>query len=57
MFPILVEILLMYQKKVCERPTTHYQSTTPCLSDPVYLEILPKCDYAIHTFEKKVFPK
>ncbi len=35
----------------------HYQSTTLCLSDPVYLEILSKCDYAIRTFEKKVFPK
>ncbi len=35
----------------------HYQSTTLCLSDPVYLEILSKCDYAIRTFEMKVFPK
>jgi hypothetical protein len=35
----------------------HYQSTTPCLSNLVYLEILTKCDYAIRTFEKKVFPK
>ncbi len=34
-----------------------YQSTTPCLSDPVYLETLTKCDYAIRTFGKKVFPK